>query len=134
MFIGSGSFECLQSNRSKIPKALSIQASYLDATIDSKKYPLKCIGEVRCRPIQSNTSVTQIEFIPEIWGDRNRTKFPLALVKLVEKCIEGFSGHSAPVQTIRHQSERVIGRFWLMLANQLEKGGDFPWGSNSLEK
>ncbi len=134
MFIGSGSFECLQSNRSKIPEALFIQASDLDATIDSKKDPLKCIGEVRCRPIQSNTSVTQFEFIPKTWGDRNRTKFPLALVKLVEKCIERFSRHSAPVETIRHQSERVIGRFWLMLADQLEKGGNFPWGSNPLEK
>ncbi len=109
MFIGSGSLQRLQSKRSKIPEAFLIQASNLDATIDSKKDPLKRIGEVRCRPIQSDTPVTQIEFIPETWGDRNGTKCPLALAKLFEKCIERFSRHSALVETIRHQSERVSG-------------------------
>ena len=134
MFIGSGSLQRLQSKRSDIPEALLIQASNLDATIDSKKDSLKCVGEVRCRPIQSNTSVTQTEFIPETWGDRNNTKCTLALVKLFEKCIERFSRHSALVETIRHQSERVSGRFWLMPTDQLEKGGHFPWSSDLLEK
>lgn len=58
-------------------------------------------------PITEPNHSSQIEFIPETWGDRNSTKCTLALVKLFEKCIERFSRHSALVETLRHQSERL---------------------------
>jgi len=85
VFIGFGSLQRLQSKRSTIPKVLFVQASNLDATFDSRKDTLKGICEVRCRPIQSNASVTQIEFIPKTWGNRNGMKCPLALMKLLKK-------------------------------------------------